>query len=181
MAPETDLERAIMGDVDWIDGLAYGIPRRGHPEGAVVKHIPEVLANVDKYAIGAADRLDLRLVALVHDNFKYQVDRTRDRTGENHHGWLARHFAERYIGNETILTVIEWHDEAFLSWKKAVANGKLVPGTARAVRLIERLSALGPEAIPFYERFYRCDNETGDKTQEQRAWFHILVREYADD
>lgn len=175
MVPETDLERRIMLDQDWVDGLSYGTPRRGHPEGAVVYHIPAVLANVEKYAIDLVDRNWLRVVALVHDNFKYQVDRTKDRTGENHHGWLARHFAERYVTNETVLTVIEFHDEAFLSWKKAISNGKLSAGTARAERLILRLSELPDGAIPFFMRFFKCDNETGDKIQDSVRWFQGLL------
>lgn len=175
MAPETDFERQIMVDPDWVDGLSYGTPRRGHPEGAVVYHIPEVLANVEKYAVDQEDRARLRLVALIHDNFKYQVDRNRDATGKNHHGWIARHFAERYVDDEAILTVIELHDEAFLSWKKAISNGKLDAGTARAVRLIERLEALPDGTIPFYMRFFGCDNETGDKIPDSVLWFQGLL------
>lgn len=172
--PETETERLIMEDPEWVAGLTYGKPRRGHPEGAVSNHIPEVLRNVERVAVGMADRERLRIVALVHDNFKYQVDRTRDRTGENHHGWLARHFAERYVEDEDVLDVIELHDEAFLSWKKAVSNGKLEAGTTRAIRLIERL---GPERLPLYLRFFRADNETGDKIQDSVMWFTSLVHD----
>lgn len=170
---ETDLERAIAADPDWIAGLEYGQPRRGHPEGAVKFHIPEVLRNVDRMAINPLDRANLRLVALIHDNFKYQVDRTRDRVGENHHGMLARRFAERYVNDEGVLTVIELHDEAFLSWKKAISNGRLAAGTARAERLIERLAPYG--LIPFYMRFFRADNETGDKIPDSVLWFEALL------
>lgn len=168
---ETETERLIVADPEWIAGLEYGKPRRGHPEGSVENHIPEVLANVDRVAIDPEDRARLRLVALTHDNFKYQVDKTRDRTGENRHGWLARHFAERYITDVEVLEVIELHDEGFLSWKKAISSGKLAAGTARAERLIDRL---GLDLIPFYLRFFRADNETGDKTPDSLIWFTDL-------
>lgn len=171
--PETETERLVMEDPEWIAGLSYGKPRRGHPEGTVANHIPEVLRNVERVAINMTDRERLRLVALIHDNFKYQVDKTRDRTGENHHGWLARRFAERYVSDPEVLEVIELHDEAFLSWKKAVSNGREEAGTARGIRLLNRL---GPRRVPFYLRFFKADNETGDKIPDSLLWFTKLYR-----
>lgn len=160
--PETDLEERIMSDPEFVCGLSYGNPRPGHPEGTVLAHIPEVLKNVDKYSTGL-DRERLRLIALIHDTFKYKVDRSKPKTGPNHHGFIARKFAERYIQIEPVLEIIETHDEAFLAFRKLNRD--------RALRLIDRLG----RNLYLYLLFFRCDNETGDKTPDSVEWFLDIV------
>jgi hypothetical protein len=66
-----------MADPRWRRGVAWGTPRSGHPEGAVIHHIVAVLENVDRVALDDGDRARLRLIALVHDTFKCDVDRSR--------------------------------------------------------------------------------------------------------
>lgn len=114
---ESDLERSIAGDPAWRAGLTYGKPRRGHPEGSVANHVADVLANIDRLYGDSQLRDKLRLIALIHDSFKVQVDRLRPRTGENHHATIARRFAERYISDPAVLDVIELHDEAYNAWQ----------------------------------------------------------------
>ncbi len=160
--PETELERRIMADPDWREGAAWGKPRRGHPEGTVAAHIEQVLANVDRCAIDPDDRRRLRLVAIVHDTLKHKVNHLLPFGGRNDHAALARKFAERYIEDETILTVIELHDEAYRAWKRR--------DELRANRLIDWLG----DQVGFYRRFHRCDNETGNKSPDDRIWFDRL-------
>src|ERR1035437_5746130 len=106
--PETDLEKKIIRDPEFIEGANWGKARKGHPEGKVIFHIGYVLANIDK--ISADDtRRKLRLIAIVHDTFKYKVDITKLRVGENHHGTIAKHFAEKYITDDEMLKIIELH------------------------------------------------------------------------
>lgn len=167
---ETEIERLITSDSEWVTGVSWGKPRPGHPEGAVLAHIEEVLANIDLVALSPENRSRLRLVALVHDSFKYQVDRSRDRVGANHHGALARAFAETYIDDVEVLEVIELHDEAFLSWNKGRRTEKWDVAEARARRLIERLG----DSIDFYLQFFRADNATGDKEPDSVEWFDQL-------
>lgn len=172
MIAENELERAIIRDPAWLAGGQWGEPRPGHPEGSVEAHLGEVLGNIDYEALDDEDRRRLRLVAITHDHFKYAVDRSRDRVGENHHGMLARRFAERYIDDAEVLDVIELHDEAFLSWKKGDRSGNWSVAEERAGRLIDRLG----DSVNFYLRFYRCDNGTGTKEPECVEWFEWLVR-----
>lgn len=169
--PETEREGLIVADPEWQAGAAWGRPRRGHPEGAVSAHVAEVLANVDRVAIGAEDRERLRFVALVHDTFKYRVDRSRSREGENHHAMIARRFAERYTDDPELLEVIELHDEAFNAWVGGAWRGRWEAAEARARRLIERLG----ESRDFYLRFYEADNQTGSKLQAPLVWFRALA------
>jgi HD domain len=169
--PENELERRIMADHAWMAGAAWGDPRPGHPEGSVAEHIAEVLANIDKIALGSADRERLRLIAIIHDTFKHRVDRTRPRVGENHHAMIARRFAERYIDDLEVLDVIELHDEAYNSWAQGKRTGRWAAAEARAARLLDRLG----ETVGLYERFYRADTRTGSKDREALDWFSKVM------
>lgn len=99
------------------------------------------------------------------------MDRRRPRTGSNHHGAIARRFAERYVEDPQVLDVIELHDEAYIAWRTSRRPGRRSAGEARAGRLITRL---GP-ALPLYLRFYRADNASGDKDAEPLRWFERLA------
>jgi RimJ/RimL family protein N-acetyltransferase len=170
--PETPLERAVCADPAWRAGVAWGEPRSGHPEGTVIAHVADVLANVDRVAADAGDRERLRFAALVHDAFKGDVDRSRPKTGENHHAMRARRFAERYVADADLLDVIELHDEAYLAWRGGHRDGDWAEAERRARVLLERLGA--GERYGLFMRFYRADNETGDKTDAHRHWFADL-------
>ena len=170
--PETDLERAIVSDPEFLEGAKFGKPRKGHPEGEVINHIVDVLANVDKYS-NDENRADLRIIALIHDTFKYKVDEKMPKHGENHHAMIARRFAEKFNLPETILDIIELHDEAYNAWCKGDRDGKWDKADKRAYELIERLD---DEALDLYTVFYKCDNETGDKSQENLEWFMNLLK-----
>ena len=168
---ESEVEEKIVSDPAWQEGARWGEPRLGHPEGSVASHIADVLTNVDRHAIDQDDRARLRLVALVHDTFKYQVDQTKPKTGDNHHAVLARRFAEGYLDDPELLEVVELHDEAYNSWAKGVRSGDWGSAEARARDLLERLGS----TLPFYLRFYRADNQTGSKSQQPLEWFEQLI------
>jgi RimJ/RimL family protein N-acetyltransferase len=164
--PETALERAICADPAWRTGEAWGEPRSGHPEGTVIAHVADVLANVERVALDPPDRARLRLAAIVHDAFKADVDRSRPKAGENHHAMRARRFAERYLSDADLLDVIELHDDAYLAWRQGVRDGNWPAAERRAGALLERLGG----RYDLYMRFYRADNETDGKTDEHRHW-----------
>lgn len=169
---ETELEKEICGDPEWQQGIIWGKPRTGHLEGPVMYHIADVLANVDRYATTEEERRALRLIALVHDAFKYRVDLSKPKIGENHHAFIARKFAERYIHDPTLLDVIELHDEAYNSWRQGALRGNWDEAEARANRLVARLGS----SLPLYIRFFRCDNRTVSKDSAPLAWFEQFLR-----
>jgi hypothetical protein len=164
---ETDLERRIAADPAWQEGASWGIPRAGHLEGPIKYHIADVLANLDQQHLDKEEHRALRLVALVHDTFKYQVDETRPRIGTNHHGYLARKFAERYIDDPALLDIIELHDEAYNSWRLGAYKGRWQHAIEWVDHLLERL---GP-SLPWYVHFFYADSHTESKNQEPVIWF----------
>lgn len=175
--PENPTERAILANLDWIEGASLGKPRPGHPEGEVIYHILEVLANVEtwcaEHPTSPENRSKLRIIALIHDTFKHKVDRKIPEEGENHHAAIARRFAEQIGINENeILTIIETHDDAYLIWRDGNGDRE---AKEKAVQLVGSLIDRG--ASPdLYTAFYWCDNHTGDKTPVPYLWFEEIVR-----
>ena len=171
--PENGIETAIVSDVDFIEGCSYGKPRSGHPEGKVIYHVKEVLENIDKFYADDYERTKLRLIALVHDTFKHKVDQKKPKTGANHHGTIARVFAQQFTHDAGVLKIIEAHDEAYNSWGKGSRRGDWYSAERRAKKLISELLPLG--CLGTYIKFYKCDNRTGDKEQDNYDWFVGLI------
>jgi len=172
--PENGIETAICLDAEFIKGASYGKPRSGHPEGQVIYHIKEVLANVEKFYGGDTDRDELRVIAILHDTFKHKVDHTKPKVGANHHGTIARIFAQKYVTDHKILQIIEKHDEAYNAWQKGGRRGDWYGAERRANQLIQGLLIEG--CLDLYVKFYECDNKTGNKEQENYEWFVELIK-----
>lgn len=169
--PESALERASVADPAWIAGIESAAARRRRPLGAVAEHVAEVLARVDELALDPRDRERLRVVALVHDSFKHRVARGRARTGENHHGMIARSFAEKYVDDPAVLDVIELHESAYNAWLKGERGRDWAAAVARATGLLERL---GP-SFDLYLRFARADCAAGSRNDAPLDWFERVV------
>jgi hypothetical protein len=168
---ETELEREIARQTRWQTGIEWGRPRHGHPEGTVKFHIAAVLANIDRWYSDDPHRPDLRLIAIVHDTFKGEVNIEESRIGENHHGMRARRFAEHFIHDARILDVIELHDHAYNAWQRGSLGINLDAAERRAAALLTRLG----NATDLYLRFYHCDNETEGKDHACFVWFREFV------
>lgn len=166
--PETDLEAFLLRQPEVREGLAWGTPRFGHPEGAVGNHVREVLANVDRLPdLGPTDRHDLRLVTILHDTFKYAEDKSEPRDWTRHHGILAREFAGRFVRKRRVLELIEWHDEAYYCWRLDALYGRRSLSRQRLDALLDRFAG----EVDFYYRFFVCDTRTGDKNLAPITWF----------
>ena len=162
--PAPGLESEVCADPELLEGLAWGRPRRGHPEGAVGKHVADLCRTIDLWGGPAQRRADLRLIALVHDAFKGQVQYTRSRTGDNHHAMRARRFAERYTADERLLATIELHDAPYAIWKRLRRKG------GRGNHALTRLLARIPDRDLFM-RFVELDASTEGKDSEPVKWF----------
>ncbi|HEV8051651.1 MAG TPA: hypothetical protein VGP47_04085 [Parachlamydiaceae bacterium] len=164
--PENELERQVISSEEWREGARWGEPRKGHPEGAVIYHIHEVLGNVEKNYGDSPMREKLRIITIIHDTFKHQVDMSLPTYGENQHGMLARRFAEKYITDQGILEIIQRHDDAYFAWRFWM-NGNREKSLRSVTNLIEVLG----DDLELFTAFYECDNATGDKTPDDVIWF----------
>lgn len=171
LQPETSLERHLLTLPEFVKGLYWGVPRYGHPEGEVYKHVREVLDNINDLSLSTYTRTQLRLVAFVHDTFKYAEDKTLPRDWSKHHGSIARRFMEDFIEDKILLNIIELHDEAYYCWRALQLHNQLQVGELRLQRLFE---AVGDE-IQLYYLFFKCDTRTGDKNQAPLKWFEKIL------
>jgi hypothetical protein len=186
LKPETATERLLLEAPEFRHGLLWGEPRFGHPEGQVALHVREVLDNIDLIpASYAALRPALRLIAWSHDTFKYAEDRSRPRDWSKHHGVLARKFMEQYTDEAAVLDVISFHDDAYYAWLKA--RQEPASPDLQHKTLQDLFSRIG-YCRQLYYLFFKCDTQTGDKTQASLKWFEkhaegidiVRIREQAD-
>ena len=161
--PETELERALLADPVLREGLAWGEPRRGHPEGAVGAHVADLLETIERWGETGKRREELRFLAIVHDSLKYKVQNWRPRTGENHHAARARRFAESYTADERLLATIEQHDRPYNLWRKARRKGRRDDHSFDA--MLDRI----PD-VDLFLRFVELDGSTEGKTHEPIRW-----------
>ena len=162
--PENELEQRLARDPVLLEGLAWGKPRSGHPEGSVGAHVSDLLDTIERWQEPEPRRSELRFVALVHDALKNRVHYWRPRTGENHHAMRARRFAERYTDDERLLTTIELHDRPYSIWKKMRRRGSV--DEDRLAQLLQRIE--DPE---LFMRFVELDGSTEGKNPEPIRWF----------
>jgi len=153
LQPETELELRIIADPEFQAGLFWGKPRYGHPEGQVINHIPEVLANVDKLVIPVEMRRKLRLITYVHDTFKHIEDKSKPRDWSKHHSVYARKFLAKYVEDQTLLTITEMHDEAYHAWRLFFLAKNSEKGQLKLNNLLDKVGA----AIQLYYLFFKCD------------------------
>jgi hypothetical protein len=171
--PENDLERRVSEDPELLEGLAWGKPRKAHPEGSIGAHVGDLLQQIDAEGIQGEQREQLRFIAIVHDAFKNKVQEWRPHKGGNHHAARARRFAERYTDDERLLTTIELHDRPYGIWRKMARTGDFDRGALTQV--MERL----PDPDLFL-RFVELDGSTEGKNPEPVNWFREHLREWRE-
>jgi hypothetical protein len=167
--PEGELEAAVVREPELLEGLAWGKPRKAHPEGAVGNHVADVLREIEAAGESGERRAQLRFVALVHDSFKYRVRSWLPRSGENHHATRARRFAERFTDDERLLATIELHDRPYAVWRKMRRRHRLDEGA------LEDVLAGVPDHELFL-RFLEIDGSSEAKDPEPIDWFREQLR-----
>lgn len=167
LQPETELEASFLADAEFCRGLVWGVPRYGHPEGTIWRHIIEVNENIDNLPVDAETRRKLRLICWVHDTFKHIEDKSSPRDWTKHHGVYARNFLARFCNDPLLLNVVELHDEAYYVWRLTHLYHDLSEAD-------KRLKALRRKVGPYWQLYYlffKCDTCTGDKNPAPLIWF----------
>ncbi len=163
--PRSELEAEWLSRPEIIKGLLWGTPRYGHPEGTVAFHINEVYRNIDALADQSLNA-ELRLVALIHDTFKYEEDRSMPRDWSRHHGNIAAKYMTRDYCERHIVNLVKLHDEAFYAWRAFHQHSNQVE-SERRLKIIEESME---ENLKFYVNFFICDTLTGDKIKTPIVW-----------
>ena len=173
LKPESQLEKKLLTISAFCNGLNWGVPRFGHPEGKILFHIKDVFDNIDQLKLTSEQsRERLRLIAMVHDTFKYQECKKRQpRNWSKHHAVLARRFMENHSDDKTILNIIQWHDEAYYCWRMAEIYHDPSGGEQRLNKLLDKIA----DHLPLYYQFFICDTRTGDKIQAPIKWFEARL------
>ena len=159
----------MSADPRLVEGLAWGRPRKAHPEGAVANHVEHLLATIDEWGETGGRRADLRFIALVHDAFKHAVRPLWPKTGENHHAMRARRFAEEYTDAERLLATIELHDRPYHLWRRLRRTGHV--SAHKVDTMLDRIPDLG-----LFVRFVELDGSTEGKTREPIEWLAAELR-----
>jgi hypothetical protein len=172
LQPETKLEKQLLEDEEFRKGLFWGKPRFGHPEGMVVFHIKEVLDNIQLLEIPDKMREQLRLITYAHDTFKCAEEKIgKGPNRSNHHSILARKYMENFISDQSVLDVIEYHDEAYYCWRLQHLYNRMEEGTVRMNEMLHKLKG----NMQLFYLFFKCDTKTGDKIQAPLHWFENTV------
>ncbi|MFH1592751.1 MAG: HD domain-containing protein [Candidatus Woesearchaeota archaeon] len=113
IVPECDLEERIVSSREFKEGMSFGGPREGHPEGRVGVHVTGVLNRIDKEN-WPNYRKRLRLVALLHDMGKIQTRYSENGhlVGEPH-ALISERIARQFIDDENVLGAIRLHDRYY--------------------------------------------------------------------
>ncbi|MEM1327509.1 MAG: hypothetical protein AAGI23_16225 [Bacteroidota bacterium] len=172
LQPQQALEYIFLDNEQFLEGLDWGIPRYGHPEGKILYHIEEVLQNIDCIPnLDKADYLKLRLITFVHDTFKNLEDKARPRSWLKHHAVFARQFLSNYTSDEALLDLVELHDEAYYAWRTIHIQHQPDLGNLRKERLLSRMG----DQLQLYYLFFKCDTLTGDKMPAPLDWFEEKI------
>lgn len=161
---ETPLECAIVGDPEWMKGAAW---KQSCAESTAKDHIQQILEVIDQLWGQSEDRSRLRLIALIHDAFKHKSACPPPGSEQRTHGHWARQFAERFIADEGVLTVLALYDGSFqaMLWKTLHENREAAQQGARAL-----IARLGPH-LDLFMQFYACDSHTGADSTAHYQWF----------
>ena len=166
-----ELERRILADPKVQMGLRWGEPRSGHPEGRVENHVEFLLESIDRLEESTVTKDKLRILAILHDTFKFEVDITKSQVGENHHGMKARLFAENYIQDQEILKILELHDRYHSLWRKSEKKGRFLE-----IEFKELVTQI--RDMELYLKFMQLDSSTPGKAPKSSKWFEAKLKEY---
>ena len=175
LQPESKLEASFLEEASFVRGLQWGLPRYGHPEGSIWRHILEVSVNIDRLPAevqmkkfgSRTTRESLRLINWVHDTFKNIEDKSTPRNWDKHHAAFACDFLKRYIDDQQLLNIVKHHDEAYYIWRLIHLTDRQKEAEKRLVQLREYIG----DYWQLYYLFFKCDTCTGDKNPAPLIWF----------
>jgi hypothetical protein len=163
--PESELEQRLLQDPDLQRGWAWGSPRHGHPEGAVGRHVAQMLAEIPP---DDPLRTELRLLTLLHDTFKVDAREGLPYSPDTDHAQMAARFAQRHGCARRIADTLALHDAPYWVWHRRGGDQDLLeqvldraPDRELLRRFVELdASTLGKD--PAFLEWFRASSTGGD-------------------
>ena len=171
---------SIFKDPRYKAGLRYGVPRKGHPEGTVGKHLVDLQCNLVKMRTGGIvdvksdEYWKLFILILVHDIMKHAATPDSAIADPNSHASLARKFLAEFSDDEDLQNIVQAHDENLALWLNFKTRGHVNFGRLQD-RVINKI-----KDIELLLLFQIIDGATEGKTdmKEMLRWFVDEVNVY---
>lgn len=155
----------IRQDPIWLKAIEGGRVRPGHPEGKIKFHIADVEKYLDahKNEVSENDYWRLKIMALVHDAFKNDNNPKVPIMDPNSHASLGRQYAAKFVDDQDMEMMLQYHDYPYSLWKKANK------GIVVSEKVKELLNKINNKKV--YDLFMRADGSTPGKSQEPLEWW----------
>lgn len=155
----------IQQDPIYRKNIAWGEPRRGHPEGTIGAHIAELEENLLRLQskLTASESDLLRLLIHVHDTLKPDAKEGVSIMDAGSHASLAREFLAGYCDEADVLEMIQYHDEPYALYLQFKKRGACDP--VRWERLLNQI-----QNWEMFVAFLIIDNCTRGKAPAPLEW-----------
>ena len=164
----------IIEDELYQAGLDWGKPRSGHDEGTIRAHIQELESNLDyfygKNMIDDVQRMKLLILIHVHDIRKIHATPGSSIDSPYSHASLAREFLSKFLDDEDMLNMVQYHDESFALYRRFEKKGSF--NQDRLDRLVSEI-----EDWDLFLIFNIIDNHTAGKSNKPLRWFMEQVKD----
>ncbi len=158
--------KEIINNNEYKTGISWGKPRRGHPEATIGAHILELEENLSilKNDLSEEEFWKLKILIHVHDTFKGKALRGSSILDKNSHASLAADFLSKFIEDQDLINMVQYHDEGYALWKQYSNKGRY--DFERFVSLANKI-----ENWRLFLIFNIIDNTTVGKSNESLLWF----------
>lgn len=159
------LER-IQKDPRYLEGLDWGRPRHGHPEGTIRWHVEILEQNLAalKDRLSVEECWKLKVLIHVHDTFKHAAKSGVPITDPRSHATLARAFLAEFCADADLLNMVQFHDEPFALWRQFDERGSF--NQERMRKLVETI-----QNWDLFLAFLILDGCTEGKDRVVLQWF----------
>lgn len=160
----------IKADPRYAKGIAYGVPRPGHSEGAVLNHLLDLDANLERMKPLLSDEEYWKLAVLIHthDTFKGSAKPDSPIKDPQSHASLARMFLSEFTNDLDLLQMVQYHDEGLALYMQSMTSlGPKAPYNQRRMRD----NILTIKDLTLFLFFTIIDGYTPSKDHAKIRWF----------
>jgi hypothetical protein len=110
----------IMANERYQNGIRWGKPRSGHPEGTIAAHIAELEENLERLSsrLSGDESAKIRLLIHTHDTFKGEAKSGVALINPQSHASIACRFLAEFCDEADLLNMAQFHDEHYaIFWR----------------------------------------------------------------